>query len=147
MRTGWKNIDKKWSEFANLSPLYYFTKLQEFNKLLVSTFSPAGVQGFGMWCMAGMCEAALQALLDMDDSNRVPLLLISIRQTAKEPGNHCVPKIPVSHLSKRNQCRDFANSSPLFWRGLRLAFFLLNQQTNISGKWNNSCRSESILSG
>lgn len=100
-----------------------------------------------MWCMAGMCEAALQALLDMDDSNRVPLLLISIRQTAKEPGNHCVPKIPVSHLSKRNQCRDFANSSPLFWRGLRLAFFLLNQQTNISGKWNNSCRSESIHSG
>lgn len=97
--------------------------------------------------MAGTCEAALQVLLGMDVSNRVPLLLISIRQAAKEPGNHCVPKIPVSHLSKRNQCRDFANTSPLFWKGLCLAFFLLNQQTNISGKLNNSCRSKSIHSG
>lgn len=56
IKAGWKNIDKKWSEFANLSPLYYFTKWHHFNKLLAPTFSPAGGQDFGMWSKTGMCE-------------------------------------------------------------------------------------------
>lgn len=139
-----ENIDKKLSEFSDLSPQYYFTKWHNFNKLLVWSSSKS-YYFFPIW-KPGLWDA--EHCRDAWKPCRCCLIWMLLRDAIA--AHACQESI----LFQKHQCSIFQKTIRAWFKPIILLSFggallgLLSTESSLKiifGKWSNSCRSKGVL--